>query len=126
MTAISHKLIMADNINNLGDDVHSKIEEYRCDPEARLQRLLNELENYALSHGAWSGTRCRRMMTPAALMSMSLRLYDETTFSFFFEIQDRLVQWLVNVGTQAPFGEMQQATQNLALFLLDWIHYHRF
>lgn len=113
----------------MDDDVLSVIRDFRCDAEAQMCRHLLALNAAVLEHGGWRMRPDRRRpLTASALMSMAVRLFHEDDANFFYNVRNRLVLWLTNVGVDTPRGHRQHLVEELSMFLLRWfndVYLHR-
>lgn len=103
-------------------DLSLLIEQYRRDPEYRLKRILEEL-NSTVENA--STLRLFRPLTAPALMNRVLRIQESlepgSHFQLFFEIQNFLTQWMTNNGVEWQLAKKQNTSQQLCLFITDWL-----
>lgn len=92
-------------------------DDYRRDKEKLLERYLEELNNKVQSEAT---VRNFRPLSPGAFMNRALRL-TENSFTFYFDLQDFLTQWIINNGVEWSLEKAQKNTSELCLFTLRWL-----
>lgn len=104
-------------------DLRLLIEQYRRDPEYRLNRILEELNG--IVENARTSTRPFRPLTAPALMHRVLRIQESlepgNNFQLYFETQNFLTQWITNNGVEWELAKKQNTSQALCLFITDWL-----